>query len=77
MMSLCDDLEITITNIAEHSSQYFVAYYLKTSGKFSQILFYFKNNGFITHGMPSSDLGADDVKLTELINRLNCVTESK
>ena len=71
MLSICDDLDITITNIVEHSGQFYVAYYLKTSARFSQILFYFKNNGFITHAMPSSELGANDVKMTELIKKLN------
>lgn len=71
MLSICDDLDITITNIVEHSGQFYVAYYLKTSARFSQILFYFKNNGFITHAIPSSELGANDVKMTELINKLN------
>lgn len=71
MLSICDDLDITITNIVEHSGQFYVAYYLKTSARFSQILFYFKNNGFITHAIPSSELGANDVKMTELIKKLN------
>ena len=74
MLSICDDLKVTITNIVEHKSQYFVVYYLKTSGKFSQIIFYFKSNGFITHAMPSSDLGEEDSKMVELINRLTNTT---
>lgn len=67
LMSICEDLDIKVTNIVEHLSQYYISYYLKTSGKFSQILFYFKGNKAITHALPSSDLGADDEKLKKLI----------
>lgn len=77
MLSICDDLKVTITNIVEHTSQYFVVYYLKTSGKFSQIIFYFKSNGFITHALPSSDMGAEDSKMMELINRLTNTIEKQ
>lgn len=68
MKSICDDLVITITNVVEHQSQFYVAYYLKTSGKFSQILFYFDKNVVITHALPSSDLGAEDEKMQLLIS---------
>lgn len=67
MDSVCDDLQIQITNIVEHSQQYYVAYYLKTSGRFSQILFYFNGNQTITHALPSSDNGVNDSKLNDLI----------
>lgn len=70
MQSACDDLGIKITNIVEHISQYYISYYLKTSGKFSQILFYFKGNKSITHALPSSDMGAEDEKLANLIQIL-------
>ena len=76
MLSICDDLDITITNIVEHSGQFYVAYYLKTSARFSQILFYFKNNGFITHALPSSELGVNDGKMVALIKKLNKDYES-
>lgn len=67
MVSACDDLNIRITNIVEHSPQYYVGYYLKTSGRFSQILFYFNNNQTITHALPSSDMGMEDEKLQNLM----------
>ena len=70
MQSKCDDLDITITNVVEHLQQYYVTYYLKTSGKFSQIQFYVKGNQALSHAMPSSDLGADDEKLQNLIKAL-------
>ena len=70
ILSVCDDLDIRITNIVEHIQQFYIGYYLKTSGKFSQILFYFKANHTITHALPSSDIGAEDEKLTKLIQVL-------
>lgn len=70
MQSLCDDLDITMTNVVEHLQQYYVVYYLKTSGKFSQIQFYIKGNQALSHAMPSSDLGSDDEKLQNLIKAL-------
>lgn len=67
MKSICDEFDITITNIVEHTSQYNVSYYMKTTGKFAQILFYFNSNKTITHALPSSELGAKDKKLELLI----------
>lgn len=68
--SACDSLAIPITNIVEHASQYYVIYYLKTSGRFSQIQFYYNSSGSITHCIPSSDMGLEDLLLQELINGL-------
>ncbi len=68
--SLCDDMSITITNIVEHRPQYHVSYYLKTSGKSSQLQFYYKANGAFSHVIPSSVLGNEDTQLLELIDRL-------
>lgn len=70
MLSVCDDLKIQITNIVEHLQQYYICYYLKTSGRFSQIQFYFKGNRAISQALPSSDLGDEDDKLVELIKSL-------
>lgn len=70
MQSLCDDFDIKITNVVEHLSQYYVAYYLKTSGKFSRIMFYFNSNRIITYGHPFSDKGSADEKLITLIHAL-------
>ena len=70
ILSACDDLDIKITNIIEHLSQYYIGYYFKTSGKYSQILFYFNKNQTITHAIPSSDIGFEDEKLTSLIQYL-------
>lgn len=70
ILSVCDDMDITITNIVEHLPQYYISYYFKTSGKYSQILFYFKGNQAITHAPPSSDMGVEDEKLLKLIQAL-------
>ncbi len=67
MSSLCDDLNITITNIVEYLKKNYIAYYLKTSGRFSQIQFFFKNNYAFTYATSSSDIGIDDEKLAKLI----------
>ena len=68
--SICDDLNIKITNIVEHTPQFHVAYYLKTSGHFSHIKFFFKGTGVISRAMPFSDLGTEDVLLQKLIEKL-------
>ena len=70
MCSLCDELGAEITNVVEDIKQYNVQYFLKTSGKFSQIKFYFDKNRFITYGQPSSDLGEEDELLKEIIKKL-------
>lgn len=70
IQSYCADLDIAITNIVEDISQYNVTYYLKTSGYFSQIKFYFNDKNFITYCQPGSDIGVEDVLLNELINKL-------
>lgn len=70
IQSCCDDLSIIITNIVEDIKQYNVTYYLKTSGYFSQIKFYFNDKSFITYGQPGSDMGTEDMLLNELINKL-------
>ena len=67
MRSICDDLDIIITNVVERINQYNVCYYLKTSSKFSSVAFYFKGNKAITHALPSSETGPDDDKLQQLI----------
>lgn len=68
--SLCDDLDVAITNIVEHIPQYNICYYLKTSGRFSMVQFFFNKNYAITYARPSSDLGANDEKLNQLIQSL-------
>ena len=71
MLSLCDELGIKITNIVEDLPQHYVKYFLKTSGRFSLITFYFKGNYKINNALPSSELGAGDSKLEQLIKELD------
>ena len=68
--SICSELDVKITNIVEHLSNYDVYYYLQCSGKYSCIQFYITKDGFISYAQPFSDLGSDDPILKEVIERL-------
>ena len=68
--SICSELDVKITNIVEHLSNYNVYYYLQSSGKYSCIQFYITKDGFISYAQPFSDLGSDDAILKEVIERL-------
>lgn len=68
--SICSELDVKITNIVEHLSNYNVYYYLQGSGKYSYIQFYITKDGFISYAQPFSDLGNDDPILKEVIERL-------
>lgn len=68
--SICSELDIKITNIVEHLSNYNVYYYLQGSGVYSCIQFYITKDGFISYAQPFSDLGSDDSILKEVIERL-------
>ena len=69
VVSLSDELGITITNILCH--EWDVVYCFATSGKFSHIKFYFNNKYAVTSAMPASDLGENDTLLNKLIQRLS------
>lgn len=68
--SICSELDVKITNIVEHLSNYNVYYYLQGSGVYSCIQFYITKDGFISYAQPFSDLGNDDAILKEVIERL-------
>ena len=68
--SSCDSLSIQITNVVEHTEDYSVIFYMRTSGTFSYIKVYVNCNGFITYAKPMSLLGSDDRELEALINDL-------
>ena len=68
--SICSELDVRITNIVEHLSNYNVYYYLQGSGKYSCIQFYITKDGFISYAQPFSVLGSDDTILKEVIERL-------
>jgi hypothetical protein len=71
MRSVCDELGVRITNIVEDIKQYNVVYFLKTTGKYSYIKFYFDKNMFMTYGHPYSDIEGQDVLLNEIIAKLS------
>ena len=71
MRSVCDELGVCITNIVEDFKQYNVVYFLKTTGKYSYIKFYFDKNMFVTYGHPYSDIKEQDVLLNEIITKLS------
>jgi hypothetical protein len=71
MRSICDELGVSITNIVEDIKQYNVVYFLKTTGKYSYIKFFFDKNMFVTYGHPYSDIEAEDVLLNEIIAKLS------
>jgi hypothetical protein len=54
--SICSELDVKITNIVEHLSNYNVYYYLQGSGVYSCIQFYITKDGFISYAQPFSDL---------------------
>ena len=69
--SACDTLSIQMTNIVEHSEDYNVVYYMRTSDVFSYIKIYINNNGFITYAKPMSMIGTEDQELQALLNELS------
>lgn len=71
MRSICDELGVSITNIVEDIKQYNVVFFLKTTGKYSYIKFFFDKNMFVTYGHPYSDIEAEDVLLNEIIAKLS------
>ncbi len=66
--SACDGLSIQITNVVEHRGDFYVVYYMRTSGTFSYLKVYINNNDFVTYAKPMSMLGAEDEELAALIN---------
>lgn len=70
IQSVCDGLNIIITNIVEHED-YSTNYYFYTTGSISYIKIYFNKNGFITYAKPQSLLGSDDRELSQIIDDIN------
>lgn len=69
--SICDTLNILITNVVEHSEDYSVNYYFHTSNTFSYIKFYIDQSGFITYAKPMSLIGEEDFELNKVIEELS------
>lgn len=68
MISLCDECDITLTNVVEEHYQ--LVYYMKASGNYAAITFFFNGKGFINYAAPLSDIGEADIKLSQLIKKL-------
>lgn len=63
---ICEEAEVEIKGVVE--GQYRVAYYFKTTGKYSNIAFTFDKTGNITTARPSSDILDEDEKLNDVVN---------
>lgn len=70
MQMAAEESGVTITNVEEKTQQYFVNYFLKTDTKAAMIQFYYNGKGQLTSGLPKSNAGANDVKLSQLIQKL-------
>ena len=68
--SACDGLSVQITNVVEHADDYYVVYYMRTSGTYSYIKVYMDKNGFVTYATPMSMLGPEDNELAAVINEI-------
>lgn len=69
--SACDGLSVQITNVVEHSEDYSVMYYMRTSDTYSYIKVYIDKNGFVTYAKPMSMLGPEDEELAAVINEIS------
>lgn len=64
------EIGVTITNVEEKTQSYFVNYFLKTDAKVAMLQFYFNGKGQLTSALPKSTEGPNDLKLTQLIKKL-------
>ena len=69
--SACDSLSVQMTNVVEHSEDYSVVYYMRTSNVFSNIKIYINDKGFATYARPMSMIGMEDQELQALLNELS------
>ena len=69
--SVCDALDIPITNVVEHKEDYSVMYYFRTSNTMSYIKIYIDSSGFVTYAKPMSLIGQKDNELIKLIDGIN------
>lgn len=68
MISLCDECGVKLTNVVEEHYQ--LVYYMKASGNYAALTFFFNGKGFINYAAPFSDIGESDNKLSQLIEKL-------
>ena len=71
VQNTCIEFGITLTNVNETVNNFYVTYHFRTSGLFSNIQFYYNINGQFTKANPKSDLGKEDLKLIQLIQKLS------
>lgn len=69
--SACDGLSVQITNVVEHPEQYYVVFYMRTSGTYSYFKVYLDKNSFVTYATPMSMLGTEDNELVAVINEIS------
>lgn len=69
--SACDGLSVQMTNVVEHSEDYCVIYYMRTSDSYSYIKVYIDKNGFVTCAKPMSMHGVEDNELAAVINEIS------
>ena len=66
----CSEAGVVITNIVEYIINYHVYYFLKASGKYAYLQFYFNGKGEVSYVNVMSDIGHEDEKLIHLIKLL-------
>lgn len=70
MCSACDTLSIPVTNVVEHSEEYYTMFYFRTSNTYSYIKIYVNAQGAVTYAKPMSLLGKDDSEMCALVNEI-------
>lgn len=70
MQSAADTVGVQITNVVDHTEDYSVSYYLRTSGTMSYVKIYINKKGAVTYAKPMSLIGQDDKELARLIDAM-------
>ena len=70
MQSICNEIEVAITNVLEFISNNYVIYYLQTDSISSNIQFYFNKDNHLTVAMPKTYKCEDDKKLKQVLIKL-------
>lgn len=65
--SVCDTVDVQLTNVVEHQEDYSVIYYMRTCDTFSYIKVYVNSEGFVTYAKPMSMKGTEDGELNAII----------
>lgn len=70
MQSICEEINVAITNVIEFVNNNYVIYFLQTDSISSNIQFYFNKNEQMTVAMPKTYKCDDDKKLKLLLTKL-------